>query len=199
MPARLAFHLDVVTPLGEHSLAWRYLPSVDQELNGREFDASLILMGINEYDVILGIDWLGQHSALIDCARRRIFFGTAEAGSFFVQGVRQGESKFVISAMKAYKSLSKGCVGYLASGVISISLELGVHNILVVCEYLDVFPDDLPGMPPYREVEFSIELAPGCGAVVKNPYRMAPAELQELKAHLQELLDKGFIRLSVSL
>ena len=87
VPARLAFHLDVVTPLGEHSLAWRYLPSVDLELNGLEFEASLILMGMNEYDVILGMDWLGQHSALIDCARRRIFFGVAEARSFFVQGV----------------------------------------------------------------------------------------------------------------
>ena len=85
---RLAFHLDVVTPLVEHSLAWRYLSSVDLELNGWEFDASLILMGMNEYDVILGMDWLGQHFALIDCARRRIFFGAAEAGSFFVQGVR---------------------------------------------------------------------------------------------------------------
>ena len=56
VPAKLAFHLDVVTPLGEHSLAWSYLSSVDLELNGREFDASLILMGMNEYDVILGMD-----------------------------------------------------------------------------------------------------------------------------------------------
>ena len=63
-------------------------------------------MGMNEYDVILGMDWLGQQSTMINCARRRIFFGAAEARSFFVQGVLQGEPKFVISAMKAYKSLS---------------------------------------------------------------------------------------------
>ena len=64
--AKLAFHLDVVMPLGEHSLAWRYLPSVNLELNGQEFDATLILMDMREYDVILGIDRLGQHSTLID-------------------------------------------------------------------------------------------------------------------------------------
>ena len=88
VPAMLAFHLDGVTLQGKHSLVWRYLLSVDLELNGREFDASLILMGMNEYDVILGMDWLRQHSALINCARRRVFFRAAEAGSFFVQGVR---------------------------------------------------------------------------------------------------------------
>ena len=84
VPAKLAFHLDVVMLLGECSLAWRYLPSVDLELNGREFNATLILMGMHEYDVILGMDWLGQHSALIDCAQRRVFFGATEARSFFV-------------------------------------------------------------------------------------------------------------------
>ena len=67
-----------------------------------------------------------------------------------------------------------------------------------MCEYPDVFPDDLPGMPPHREVEFFIELTPGSGAVAKNPYRMVPIELRELKAQLQELLNKGFIRPSVS-
>ena len=71
-PARLAFHLNVVMPLEEHSLAWRYLQSVSTALNGREFNARLIIMGMQEYDVILGMDWLAQHSALIDCARRRI-------------------------------------------------------------------------------------------------------------------------------
>ena len=104
----------------------------------------------------------------------------------------------MISVVKAYKSLVRGCVGYLGSVVISPSPESGVHNISIVCEYPEVFPDDLLGMPPHREVEFFIELIPSSGAVAKNPYRMALAELRELKAQLQELLDKGFIRPSVS-
>ena len=101
-----------------------------------------------------------------------------------MQGVCQGEPKFIISVMNAYKSLAKGCVGYLASVVTSTTLKMGIHNILVVCEYPDVFPNDLPGMPPHREVEFSIDLVPGSGAVSKPSYRMAPTELRELKTQL---------------
>ena len=78
-------------------------------------------MGMHEYDVILGMDWLSQYSALINYARRRVLFGAADAESFYVQGVRQGEPKFITSAMKAYKSLTKGCVGYLTSVVTATS------------------------------------------------------------------------------
>ena len=67
---------------------------------------------------------------MIDCARMRVYFGPTDADSFFVQGVCQGEPWFVILAMKAYKSLTKDCVRYLASVVISTSSELGIHNIL---------------------------------------------------------------------
>jgi hypothetical protein len=78
--------------------------------------------------------------------------------------------------------------------VIVVQLE----NIPVVCEYPNVFPDDLPGMPPDRDVEFVIELQPGTAPISKRPYRMPPKELAELKNQLQELLDKGYIRPSSS-
>ena len=71
-------------------------------------------------------------------------------------------------------------------------------DIPVVCEYPDVFPDDLPGMPPDRDVEFAIELQPGTAPISRRPYRMPPNELVELKKQLQELLDKGYIRPSTS-
>jgi hypothetical protein len=67
-----------------------------------------------------------------------------------------------------------------------------------VCEYPDVFPDELPGMPPDRDVEFVIELQPGTAPISKRPYRIPPKELAELKNQLQELLDKGYIRPSSS-
>jgi hypothetical protein len=76
--------------------------------------------------------------------------------------------------------------------------ELPLKKIPVVCEYADVFPDELPGMPPDRDIEFAIELQPGTTPISKRPYRMPPAELAELKKQLQELLDKGFIRPSTS-
>jgi hypothetical protein len=68
----------------------------------------------------------------------------------------------------------------------------------VVCDYPDVFPDDLPGMPPDRDIEFVIELQPGTTPILKRAYRTPPRELAELKTQLQELLDKGFIRPSSS-
>jgi hypothetical protein len=77
-------------------------------------------------------------------------------------------------------------------------LESPVEKIPVVCDYPDVFPDELPGMPPDRDIEFAIELQPGTAPISKRPYRMPPAELAELKKQLQELLDKGFIRPSTS-
>ncbi|WVZ99578.1 hypothetical protein U9M48_044849, partial [Paspalum notatum var. saurae] len=73
-----------------------------------------------------------------------------------------------------------------------------IKKIPVVCEFPDVFPEELPGLPPDRNVEFSIELVPGTAPVSKRPYRMAPDELKELKTQLQEQLDKGFIRPSSS-
>jgi hypothetical protein len=76
--------------------------------------------------------------------------------------------------------------------------ELPLKKIPVVCEYADVFPDEFPGMPPDRDIEFAIELQPGTAPISKRPYRMPPAELAQLKKQLQELLDKGFIRPSTS-
>jgi hypothetical protein len=77
-------------------------------------------------------------------------------------------------------------------------IELPLKKIPVVCEYADVFPDELPGMPPDQDIEFAIELQPVTAPISKRPYRMPPAELAELKKQLQELLDKGFIRPSTS-
>ena len=74
-----------------------------------------------------------------------------------------------------------------------------LEDIPVLCEYVDVFPDNLPGLPPDRDIEFVIELQPGTAPISKRPYRMSPNELAELKIQLQDLLDKGYIRPSASL
>jgi hypothetical protein len=76
--------------------------------------------------------------------------------------------------------------------------EKPLENIKVVCEYPDVFPEELPGMPPDRDIEFSIELLPGTAPSSKRPYRMDVKDLVELKKQIEELLEKGFIRPSSS-
>jgi hypothetical protein len=82
--------------------------------------------------------------------------------------------------------------------VIHHMAELKLEDIHVVQEFPDVFPDDLPGMPPERAIEFKIELQPGTALIAKAPYKMSPVELKELKIQLQGLLDKGYIHPSIS-
>jgi hypothetical protein len=77
-------------------------------------------------------------------------------------------------------------------------IELPLEKIPIVCEYADVFPDELPSMPPDRDIEFAIDLQPGTTPISKRPYRMPPVELVESKKQLQELLDKDFICQSTS-
>ncbi|KAG6397801.1 hypothetical protein SASPL_144262 [Salvia splendens] len=104
----------------------------------------------------------------------------------------------VISATTARKLVRKGCEAYLAYILDTRAEDPKLTNIPIVSEYPDVFPEELPGLPPEREVEFAIEVIPGTTPISMAPYRMAPTELKELKAQLQELLDRGFIRPSVS-
>ncbi|TYJ96449.1 putative Retrotransposon protein [Cucumis melo var. makuwa] len=100
--------------------------------------------------------------------------------------------------MKASKLLNQGTWSILASIVDTREPEVSLSFELLVREYLDVFPDELPRLPPSREIDFVIELEPGTAPISRAPYKMALAELKDLKVQLQKLLNKGFIRPSVS-
>nr|GFD48205.1 putative reverse transcriptase domain, aspartic peptidase domain protein [Tanacetum cinerariifolium] len=103
-----------------------------------------------------------------------------------------------ISALQARTLLYHGCEGFLATIHDTTSKVPSIHDQPIVSEFPDVFPNELPGIPPVREVEFNIELIPGAEPISKAPYHMAPVELKELKDQLQELLERGFIFQSVS-
>ncbi|KAG8480886.1 hypothetical protein CXB51_025570 [Gossypium anomalum] len=101
--------------------------------------------------------------------------------------------------MRARKyKCKKGCEAYLAYVLDSKVIDKKVESTPVVCEFSDVFPEELPGLPPIREVEFGIELVPGTTPILIAPYRMALTELKELKSQLQELTGQGFARPSFS-
>ena len=104
----------------------------------------------------------------------------------------------VISAMQARKFIRKGYEAFLALILDSKRGQVDVEKILVVREFPDVFPEELPGIPLEREVDLAIGIVLGTVPMSRAPYSMAPTELKELKSQLQELLDKGFIRPSVS-
>ena len=94
--------------------------------------------------------------------------------------------------------VSKGCLAFLAHLRDDTTQVPQIESVSIVREFFDVFPTDLPSMPVDRDIDFCIDLGLGTRPISIPPYRMAPAELRELKAQLQELLSKGFIRPSVS-
>ncbi|CAH9075667.1 unnamed protein product, partial [Cuscuta epithymum] len=151
-----------------------------------------------EFDAILGIDWLEKHHARVDCYTKVLELEDDQGNTLCFEGDRGKSHACIISVMRARKMMRKGCHTYLAYVVDDTKKEVDIKDVWVVCKYPDVFPKDLPGLPPDREIEFVIEVEPGTKPISIPPYRMAPAELQELKVQLQELLDNGFIRPSHS-
>ncbi|XP_071700181.1 uncharacterized protein [Rutidosis leptorrhynchoides] len=197
-PTWLSTPFTISTPMGSIEIIDRVYQNCRLEFNDCMFPANLFPMTMHDFDIILGMDWLYHHHATIDCYSKRILFGNHSIPDCVFNGDLPEKSIKVISALKAQKLISHGCVGYLAS-IQNLSIESpSLENIDVVREFPDVFPDELQGLPPVREVEFSIDLVPGSQPISKAPYRMAPLELQELKEQLQELIDCGFIRPSVS-
>ncbi|KAL0561554.1 hypothetical protein IC582_001988 [Cucumis melo] len=151
-----------------------------------------------DFDVIQGMDWLAANHTSIDCSRKEVAFNPPSMASFKFK--REGLRLLpkVISAMRASKLLSQGTLSILVSMVDTREVDVSLSSEPVVRDYPDVFPKELQGLPPHRVIEFAIELEPGTVPISKALYKMAPVELKELKVQLQELLDKGFIRPSVS-
>ncbi|KAA0056194.1 ty3-gypsy retrotransposon protein [Cucumis melo var. makuwa] len=168
------------------------------EITSHMIEVTLLVVDMLDFDVILSMDWLAANHASIDCSRKEVAFNPPSMASFKFKAEGSRLLPKVISAMRASKLLSQGTWSILASMVDTREVDVSLSLELVVRDYPDVFSEELPGLPPHREIEFAIELEPGTIPISRAPYRMAPAELKELKVQLQELLDKGFIRPSVS-
>ena len=159
----------------------------------REMPVDLVLLDLQDFDVILGMDWLASYHASIDCFGKMVIFSIPGQPEFGFEGKHVDRPLRLISTLRANSQLRKGCQGFLAY-VVSNENDLKLEDIPVARDFPDVFLDDLFGLPPEREVEFTIDLVPGTTPISKTPYKMAPVELKKLKVQLQELLDKGFIR-----
>ena len=132
------------------------------------FPSDLIVLESQGLDVILGMDWLSLYGGNIDCASKTILLTTPEGKRI----------KYVSRHMPKRTQVNS------LSGVVQ-------EEVPVVKDYPDVFPEELPGMPPDRDIEFLIELLPGTGPISKRPYRMPVKDLEEIKKQIKELLDKG--------
>nr|GEV08458.1 putative reverse transcriptase domain-containing protein [Tanacetum cinerariifolium] len=166
---------------------------------------SNIVTELGSFDIIIDIDWLANHHMMIVCDEKivRIPYGDEV---LIVQGDRSGKGNksklIIISCTKTQKYIKKGCPIFLAQvtekETEGKSEEKRLEYVPTVRDFLEVFPEDFPGLQPTRLVEFQIDLVLGVTPVARAPYRLAPTELQELSAQLQELFDKGFIRPSSS-
>jgi hypothetical protein len=139
---------------------------------GREFWATAIILEASSIDLILGMSWLRKAQAIILCGRGIVEL-TSPKGERF-----QVEIAVTTSTRRVTFFIAEEFVG---------------DNIRVVRDFPDVFPEELPGMPPEREVEFVIDLLPGTAPISKRPYRMFIEGLQELKKQLTELQEAGYI------
>ena len=133
-------------------------------------------MLFQKVDLILGMNWLEEQGVLLDTLSHSVHINSPIHGPITMH-------------LEGYKSLTPN---------VNHTKGKSLADIPVVCEYPDIFPDDLPGMPPDRNVEFAVELQLGAAPISRRPYRMPPNELAELKKQLQELLDKGYIRPSTT-
>jgi hypothetical protein len=127
-------------------------------------------------DVILGMDQLSKHNVLIDCAKKSVKLTTSDGK----------ELEFIAEQVVTAKGVANH------AKVNQLDASEG-PKVPMVSEFPNVFPEELLGMPPNRGIEFVIELMPSTAPIYKSPYRMATPELVELKEHIRELLEKGFI------
>jgi hypothetical protein len=161
--------LIVSSPGGEMKTGY-ICPQVKINIMGVHFLANLVVLKSWGIDVILGMDWLRSCDGVIQCRKKSVLLTSPQGERIEYMGT---------------PSTNYGTV----NSVESKALE----DIRVVNEFPDLFPEDLPGMPPDRDIEFSIELIPGTAPISKRPYRMDVKDLAELKKQIEELLSKGFI------
>src|ERR1043165_364982 len=173
MPSPLA----ISSPGSKMSSAVR-VPDVQIHIQSLPFSASLVLLPSSDIDVILGMDWLVKHKAKIDCPSKTVLL-THDSGVevWYMCGSVAGSAHLYA----------------LNAGVAPL-----IDEVRVVCEFPDVFPEELPGIPPVRAIEFMIELEPGTQPISWHPYKMCPEELIELKEQLVKLEKDGLICPSTS-
>ncbi|GJV91325.1 putative reverse transcriptase domain-containing protein [Tanacetum coccineum] len=171
IPSALDVSYDVELADGRTSETNIVLRGCTLGLLGHPLKIDLMPIDLGSFDVIIGMDWLAKNHAVIVCDEK-------------IKYMEKGCQLFLVQVtMKENKDKSK---------------EKRLEDVPTVRDFPEVFPEDLPGLPPIRQVEFQINLVPGAALVARAQYRLAPSEMEELSTQLQELSDKGFIRPSSS-
>ncbi|GJR63346.1 putative reverse transcriptase domain-containing protein [Tanacetum coccineum] len=170
-----------------------------------QFNINLMPVELGSFDAIIGMDWLAKYQAVIVCAEKIVRIPWRNK-TLIIHGDGSNQGNVtrlnIISCTKTQKYMEKGFPIFLAhvtaKEVEDKSEKKRLEDVPIVQDFPKVFPEDLPGLPPTRQVEFQIDLVPGAAPVARAPYRLAPSEMKELSEQLKEMSDKGFIRPSSS-
>nr|GEX84737.1 putative reverse transcriptase domain-containing protein [Tanacetum cinerariifolium] len=169
------------------------------------FNIDLMPVEMGSFDVIIGMDWLLRYQAVIVCADKivRIPWGRETLIFHNDRSNQEHESQLnIILCAKTQKYMLKGCQVFLAHVTTkeaeAKSGKKRLEYVPIVRDFPEVFPEDLPGLPPTRQGVFKIALIPGAAPVARVPYRLAPSEMKELSEQLKEVSNKGFIKPSSS-
>ena len=166
--------MEVFVHKGDIMISERIVPGSRLVIQNKDFPSYLIVLGIHDFDIVLGMDWLSRHRATLDCYKKEVRLVRLEEPGVIFRGIRREIAPSLINAMTAWKMLQKGCQGYLAFVVDRKQEGTRLEDIPIIKEFPDVFPDDLSCLLPDRAIEFVIELFPGTERISIPPYRMAP-------------------------
>jgi hypothetical protein len=162
----------IVSSLERDMLARQLCLKVNLKIRGGvDFVANLIVLESKGIDIILGMDWLSKHKVLIDCTKKSVKLTTLDGK----------ELEFVTEPVVTANGVANRVK-------VNQMDAIQGSKVPMANEFPDVFPKELPDMPPDRDIEFVIELKPGIAPIYKTPYRMTTPELAELKEHIKELL-----------
>jgi hypothetical protein len=172
--------------------------SCSVDMKGMSTKAELNILPLGSYDFLIGMDWLDQHHALMDCCNKRFTCLNEEGNQVTIQVIPRAVAVREISTMQLKKCYQKGCQLIAArEEEASRDVVSNLEDHKVLKKFKDIF-QEVPGLPPKRDIDFSINLMHGTTSVSKAPYRMSTPEMKELQLQLEELLKKGYIHPSVS-
>ncbi|XP_076916528.1 uncharacterized protein LOC143576288 [Bidens hawaiensis] len=153
-------------------------------LENLRFSIDLLLVELGSFDIVVGMDWLSKNGAEIICSEKLVRLPTPTGQILSIRGDQSNTELKLSSITKTRKMLRKGCLAFLVNVVDTKAKERKIEDIPVVRDFPEVFPKDLPGLPPQRQVEFRIDLVQDAAPIARSPYRLAPSEMQELSNQL---------------
>jgi len=173
LPVNLPFDFSVSTPRNNLILTSKACWNCPLQIEDRDFLVNLFCLRLSRLEVILGLDWMSENHVPLDCHRKKVIFGDCECSD--------PASSTLLIANQAKTAFKEGIFRLLMLFCLDGERDSKIKELLIVCDFPEIFLEDIPGLPSPRKVELSIDLMPGTGPISIAPYQMSPLELSELK------------------